>query len=241
MVKRKKFSFWGANGWSRGSVRYADKTEGGRRLWCILMITGLWSESVLKNCIGSNSVKFTRVDVAVDVKLKRPDEKVARKIRDYGEKFTNGQVKLVESLVGGTVYVGSRESDKFFRIYDKSADYGEDIGRIWRFELEAKGEFSETVRLAIRENGSECVADILWDAARSMGIPSPAVGSMLVYAKKQVTLPSSEMKLAWLQRQVRPTVVWLSKVWGVQVVQEALGLPVSEGDITYDIGMDNGD
>jgi len=51
--------------------------------------------------------------------------------------------RMSASIINGeTLYIGSRKSERFWRIYDKTKQMGmgDDIPRIWRVELELKGE-----------------------------------------------------------------------------------------------------
>lgn len=224
-----KFNYMGAKGWARGSVRYADKwDERGQRQWAILMVTGKSSEVALKTALRVGSLNFTRVDLAVDVKMRERVLGLARKLKDgyKGKKET----KLIESLTGDTFYCGSRESDLMLRIYDKSEEYGFGQGFVWRFEAEFKGSRAERVASYVAMQGLSGIPDLVWTAQNSSDLPSPYLGQVVDIRGSKVTLTSSERKLAWLGNQVRPTVAWLIKLGKEKEVYEQLGL-LGKGEV----------
>lgn len=102
-------------------------------------ITGL---SLAKWAID-HGCKITRMDLAIDVKEQyiSPDElfyaprlKVSTG-KPKQENFNKGKER------GFTIYVGSRSSEKFMRVYDKAAEQGLPDDVLWtRFELELKGD-----------------------------------------------------------------------------------------------------
>lgn len=222
--QEKKFSFMGARGWQRGSVRYADKrAEYDKRvLWAVLMVTGRESEDALRVALKAGDCKFTRVDINVDVILKGRVLGLARKLKDAYK--GPSQVKLVESLTGDTVYFGSRESESYIRIYDKSAEYGQEQGFVWRFELEAKRGRAEAVAEYIGLQGKRGIPDLVFTALKQKSVPTPNIGETVNIQRAAMTLSSVEMKLNWLRTQVRPTVRWLYKVGLANEVSEALQL-----------------
>lgn len=222
----KPFRFQGARGWSRGSVSYADKMNNRTsREWAIVMIRGAMArrawEIAEKFDLSDN--KVTRVDVCVDLKLRERVLGLCRKLKD-GHKAENTP-QLIEGITGDTLYYGSRQSDKFARIYDKSAEYGEEIGNVYRFELEAKGEVARGLaELMQSENGGMWKEDIVFGALKDMGCPVPKQGVFPSINRQMVNLSSAEMKLNWLRTQVRGTVKHLVSLGLEQEATEALGL-----------------
>lgn len=221
--QEKPFSFQGAKGWVRGSVRYAQKLNGqGVKLWSILMVTGKDSEDALKEALKFGDVKFTRLDLAVDVFMSESVVGLPRKLKDtYKGDHT---IKLIESLTGDTIYVGARQSESMLRIYDKSAEYGECLGRVWRWEVEYKGKLAEQAARWIEREGKNCIADLVWSDVRDKNVPSPFIPNKIRLGRQQVTASSAEMKLAWLSRQVSPTVKFLRALGLQSEVVKALQL-----------------
>lgn len=219
----KPFKFNGAKGWVRGPFRYADKkTEAHGTVWSILMVTGRESEECFKIALKVRDLKFTRIDIAVDIKMSERVLGLARKLKDgyKGKKET----KLIESLTGSTFYCGSRESDVMIRIYDKSEEYGEEQGKVWRFEVEYKGERAESVADYIAGQGTRGLTDLLWTSLKTSDLPTPIWGQVVDIKAQKITMSSSERKLAWLGSQVKPTVRWLQKLGKAEEVYTQLGL-----------------
>jgi len=84
---------------------------------------------------------ITRLDLAKDLRGREISlDKVYKDLekgRSTGSARTFSQIHSVNG--GNTVYVGSRQSEKFVRIYDKAAQIGDTNERWFRFELELKG------------------------------------------------------------------------------------------------------
>lgn len=219
----KPFSFNGAKGWARGSIRYAEKyNELHQKQWAILMVTGEDSGKILRQSLLYSDIKYTRVDLCVDIEMSERVLGLARKLKD-GYKGKS-QVKLIESLTGDTFYCGSRNSESYIRIYDKSEFYGREAGHVWRFEVEFKGGLATLVPDLVAEVGSDGIKDIIFQECRHKDLPSPVPGKVVNLKRKMVTMSSSEMKLNWLKSQVRPTVSWLSKLGMKEQVMDALQL-----------------
>lgn len=91
--------------------------------------------------------KVTRLDLAIDVKDEAIDIPALAECERVKE--APGAARkwsIVRGQDGGcTAYIGSRQSEKFLRIYDKAVESG-DRSRAWtRFELEIKGDAAKTV------------------------------------------------------------------------------------------------
>jgi len=221
LEEKKPFDFRGARGWTRGSVSYAEQLKNGLKVWCILMVKGELSSKAFETAQKLDDLKVTRIDIAVDVMLLETVKKLPRKIKDtYHGVF---DVQLIESLTGDTLYCGSRESSTYIRIYDKSEEYGLELGRVWRFEVEFKQDKAPIVAAHIRDNGIAIAQDIVWTALKSRGIPSPKIGQTVNLKARKVTLSTADMKLAWLGRQVKPTVEYLRSIGKEREVYEQLG------------------
>lgn len=219
----KPFSFQGAKGQAWGSVRQASKWDDRQQqLWTILMVTGKDSPRALKQALKVKDVKFTRVDTYIDVKMSSRVLGLARKLYDtYKGKSSK---KLIESLTGDTVYFGSRMTESMIRIYDKSAEYGEELGMVWRFEVEYKKDLAGGVAQYLSEYGNAGIDELVWSECRSKDLPVPAIPNKVNILRDMVTLSSAEMKLNWLGRQVQPTVTFLRRLGLEDKVKEALQL-----------------
>jgi len=112
---------------------------------------------------------------------------------------------------GNTVYIGSRQSEKFIRIYNKSAETGQLSQELWiRFEIETKGMVARALAktLASTENWSGAFDYI----ARSMFNPKKCKDYDALF--EQGVLPIGLPKLErtsdrekWISEQVTPAIV----------------------------------
>lgn len=97
--------------------------------------------------VSEQGGRVTRLDLAIDVK-DEPIDLIALatcpRVKDApGSARKWSQVQGSDG--GQTVYVGSRQSEKFLRVYDKRIESGQ-LDRAWtRFELEIKGDTSRVV------------------------------------------------------------------------------------------------
>lgn len=108
--------------------------------------------------------KFTRIDFAVDVlddnraSVESLVARIGRTVDLRGRSHSVIASDNGKGKIGTTLYIGSRSSEKFFRIYNKAAEQG--IERDWvRIELEAKGDYANALGKAMLTNG--------WDMAVS--------------------------------------------------------------------------
>jgi hypothetical protein len=226
LQEKKPFKFRKAIGWTRGSVSYAEELKEGIKLWSILMVKGEQSEIAFTEACKLKDLKVTRIDVAVDVLLLEKVTQLPRKLKDtYKGKY---DISLIESATGDTIYCGSRESGIFIRIYDKSEEYNLDLGFVWRFEVEFKKGTATTVFELLRDNGIAVGQDVVWTAVRGRDLPTPKIGQTVNLKARKVTFSTPDMKLAWLGRQVRPTVQYLMNIGKVKEVYKQLGFELDE-------------
>jgi len=81
--KVKPFRYQGAEGRCWGSVRYAQKwNELKRQQWAILMVTGEQSPGALKESLRVKDVKYTRVDLCIDVFMRERVLGLPKKLKD---------------------------------------------------------------------------------------------------------------------------------------------------------------
>jgi hypothetical protein len=226
---KKPFTFQGAKGWAAGSVRYAEKFDSrAQKLWSIIMVTGEQSKEAFKIAVRQEGLKFTRCDIACDIFLWDKVEGLARVLKDN----YNGRQKvtLIESDTGDTVYIGSRESEAYLRIYDKSASYALPKGRVWRWEVEYKRGLAHPAVREVEEGSEDIIRQMVFREARTKDVPVPIIEGSRGIKRTSVCASSAEMKLAWLERQVLPTVSWLQRLGLKEEVMGALQLSIPELD-----------
>ena len=149
----------------------------------------------------------TRIDIAVDVPEHWDIEALYKRgvEKDWVCKV-KGKPVMVRST-GDTLYVGSRTSEKFLRVYDKQAEQGADFP--WtRVELECKGETARGIAGYIALNGLDRIPDLIRgfcdfpnDTAwmKAMTTPTPPL-----------SIPKAERHSdtdTWLLQGVMPTLV----------------------------------
>lgn len=111
---------------------------------------------------------------------------------------------------GDSVLVGSRTSDRYGRMYDKARE-SEDPAyeRCWRYEIEFKGAMAVAAmrHIAGSEDRRQASGVLALAEFREWRFPVPAV-EMPEGTRTYVPAPYSdnERRLAWLKRQVEPTI-----------------------------------
>lgn len=111
--------------------------------------------------VGSHGGRTSRVDLAFDIKngqLKSESFEVSALKPYKGKGRTPKFVKLAGGDGSWTTYIGSRQSEKFLRIYDKAKEQGNYVEDYIRVELETKGETAHAVGWQFaRIDKNECV------------------------------------------------------------------------------------
>lgn len=220
--KSRDWSFMGYKGRAYEGVRY-----GLRREEAIVMLSGPPASKFWLAVAPARS-RCTRIDLAVTVSLPIKDEYIA--VRAYEGVTDKGQLRgsyIVNSLGGQTTYVGSRESQYFGRVYDKSAEQGEEPGRLWRFELEIKKPASEAIVMRLltsQDLASDIYAYVAtWFTSRGVGM---AQFSTFTRSEMEIgtIVTTDEKSLNWLTTSVRPTVGRLIVNGLMAEVLDSLGL-----------------
>jgi hypothetical protein len=146
-------------------------------------------------------------------------------------------ILLTGSDDGSTLYIGSRLSDQFGRIYDKGVESKLDTppGKVWRFEVEFKnaraGRVAEQLRsyIGTERVSSTAVGDRIlsttkvWFGSRECPVLwESASQPMLLDVVARIT--SDDVLLNWLSSQVRPSVRRLRDRGKLNETLRALGL-----------------
>ena len=182
---------------------------------------------------------ITRVDLAVTVELARIDTKLAENAYEANHKPGKRQYALIQNSKNGrTLYVGSRSSAQYGRLYDKGVkDYGMEPGKVWRYEIEVKDKFKNAALMKSmlerwRLHGV-CADDIMayvhqWFSVRGVSPKFSARGKGLPRPDVEATVMTAEKKLRWLSAQVAPTVQELIRVGLGEQAMLALGLEAEQ-------------
>lgn len=131
---------------------------------------------------------------------------------------------------GSTLYIGSRKSDIFLRLYNKDAESGEEFYQnCWRYEVELHNEAANSAALYLYEGGrpqARACSSTVWQVFHKRGVTPPYTRESEENALLPQSKPDTDVtrKLRWLQEQVAPTVTLLKGLLPYDILTEALGL-----------------
>jgi hypothetical protein len=117
-----------------GSLQHLKEREHGLLLY---RISGALCEKVIGS-VPLEHFRVTRLDLCVDVEATIP-------LRYYYQEQLDHHRGTASLIKDQTLYVGSRKSDRFWRVYDKAIEQGLP-GPLFRIELELKGQRARQAR-----------------------------------------------------------------------------------------------
>jgi len=225
----------GYEGYRCGRVRWGEA-----RGWGLMQLSGDSANAYLAAALAcADSV--SRLDLAVTVQTDRPQPDLGRSVYDQATAWRVTHPKAARPwFIGGddcgwTTYIGQRQSDLFFRCYDKAAetrDAGDESNirqyvNAWRYELELKGEAAESTARRLLDSGNihNATNALLhgWLSARGV-TPAWDVDQPIRPIGTLRRRSDRDRKLDWLLSQVRPTVQWLVENGDGAAVMANLGL-----------------
>jgi DNA relaxase NicK len=194
-------------------------TDSSSRLGCHVVIPGSALLSLRERGIGADVLlqkvvaaraKVTRLDLAKDAQ----DE--AFQLIQLSQELETGhwtgaaqKASTVKSSDGGmTCYIGSRQSERFIRVYNKGVESGQ--GGDWiRLELETKGETANLIAHGLADGASN-LNDVLCGMARKMAwVPMPSWEALLSsdaeYSVPKIEKQSDREK--WISEQVGQAII----------------------------------
>ncbi len=165
-------------------------------------------------------------------------------LREKGIHVSNGRaLSYVRSETGETLYLGKRKTGrKFFRFYDKSADYSAEVGTVWRREVQYGRKLAGVAVRRYREMASDHarIGELVEAEFREAGLAnllcSMTTGVKTVQGFPQ-KLPGLDAKIKWLATCVRPTVALLIEHEKERDMLKALGLKSIQE--MWDLGKEN--
>lgn len=127
-----------------------------------------WSGSALREVVPMAVVSMarrqdahvTRIDLAVDCPVHMNPYAFYDALETGKAKTSSRKHQIIQSDSGWTVYVGSRTSEKFLRIYDKQAEAGL-TDALTRVELECKGDYADAISSYVLEHGLKGTPEII--------------------------------------------------------------------------------
>jgi len=180
------------------------------------------------------SHRWTRLDLAVDVSQETPSPSFLQGVYDWIVRNETGPRKysLIQNNMGGTtLYVGSRQSEEFGRVYDKGAEMGRSAGLEWRYEIELKGDKAKHAAKVLAEmhkghrDKSGAISSTVYDWFLKRSVPPiwPRGNTEAIDLRVKATTTNDDQRLLWLKTTVSPTVKEMLSLGKVEVL-EALGI-----------------
>lgn len=217
--------FKGFVGRSTEGVRYGIRGEEGIAILSGSRASSHWRE------IAGEAQNITRIDLALTVEFETPMPHLAREFYREAQESGMANYGYVTTTRGGsTLYVGSRTSQFYGRLYDKSSEQGGESGKIWRWEVEVK---KPKAKMAIttlidQTEPAEWIHNYIHEWFTMRGIECPQPGLYMDTALEiGAIVKTTDKTLSWLRTQVRPAVGKLINCGFKDQVQEALGLNIS--------------
>lgn len=227
----------GYAGWRCGRVEYGWRDDGAIvRLSSGLAATYWWD-------VYEITGRCSRVDLQATIRLDGPVPPTIKKMhgkvkRFYKERKDGPRITLWSNNEGGcTLYLGSRQSDLYFRGYNKEAQSGDEFYRsCLRLELEVKHELCQSVLAHLLSCGNvqSGLLGVLSDYLTERGIPTFLSPDLPRSLNERLPLRTDDLTaLRWLRSAVRPTVQRLLEK-GLEVeVHDVLGLNQKAVECTH--------
>lgn len=179
----------------------------------------------------------TRIDFQITATMESAYPQYAahqyKKLLEDGGNHAKRKITFIQSAgSGATLYLGSRKSERFGRLYDrgiKAKSAG--AGQVWRWEVEFKKGAAQTA-LECLEKLSDCgtmvwMAVEAWFSERGVSVP-PAPHTFVMPPTASKREGTAEDKLQWLSSQVAPSVKKLCDAGKRTDVLKALNLTEGE-------------
>jgi DNA relaxase NicK len=216
------------SGLSCGSVQFG--TNGNSRL---VRLSGQAAREHWRT-IAEVASNVSRIDWQTTVELSVAQHGVAeffeRKANQFETRHNHGRMVELRrnSKKGKTLYVGSRKSDRFIRVYDKGAESKlGPAGFLWRAELELHRALARAAasRILASDDEQYVIAASISSELMRIGMPWKKFGVGSVLKSSSVRRRCDfDNKLTWLNSQVRGTVQYLIENGREEEVLKALGL-----------------
>jgi hypothetical protein len=226
--KRQEWTWRGFYGWRCGQLSWGSRPD------CSIAVASGAASATYWKRLSALATNCSRLDLAVTVEV--PDESVnlatqaLAQYKRFKQHTPNSATwSYIQSETGGgTLYLGRRVSDIFFRLYDKHAEDAEHYPNpSWRYELELKRKVALSTLLWLRgqRSAEDAVLAIATDYLRRRGIDCPwRQPSVSIELRTPRLQSTDESRLRWLREQVAPAVADLLCRRSRLEVLDALGL-----------------
>jgi len=200
-------------------------------------ISGEWAAPLWRQVYDEHT-SVTRFDLQVTAWLGKETASYGHKLRRDAHKHNlslpHQRQRAIswheDVLQGYTLYIGSRTSATFMRIYNKGAESGDSayLGA-WRYEVQCNGDTASRTACHLfldAQNEQRRITEAVqsYAIARGVKLPLPEAEQISVIAATSHNKSDNERSLAWLTTQVRPTVERLLAEGFADEVHRALGI-----------------
>lgn len=238
-----KTSEW-RNKWYTGRKGEGYRWGYSPRQGYIFISTGKTTPQIFKAIVPA-AKNVTRVDFQVTVEM--PDA-LPCLVEDYYAQVcecNKRKYTLIQNNKGGkTLYVGSRQSAQFGRVYDKGVESkGAKPGKLWRYEVELKQHRGDAIArrlLAYIPQSDEqgmsemnrtiqrAIVPAVWEWFDDRGIHPifDRIGDNELVVEIGRSVTSDDRKLEWLTTQVRPTIQDFVSRGLVHKLEKAIGINI---------------
>lgn len=228
----KPWAWMGYEGSMTDGARWGKREDG-----FILVVSGYRADLVCAR-VEPTASNITRLDLAVTIEL---EDRLVGLCRDHYNAVTRSsesqrKYSIVENKsLGQTVYVGSRASNQYGRIYDKSQEEGKQAGWKYRYEVVFKQPLAKPHLLEmhtdrysreVTEKYGKYIRSTVWNWFYDRDIV-PLFYPESVYpqvVQTQYRATTIDRKFEWLRRSVSPTIAKLMKSGRKEDVITSLGL-----------------
>ncbi len=227
--KRWKFMSYEGSGYP-GSIRVGYSEQLG---WIAIASSG--GAEKWEKLVGSSS-SVTRIDLAVTQHLLVEIADVPKMYYEAladAEKSRRNYALIQNTKRGQTLYVGSRRSQKFGRLYDKGVESKTALpGFRYRWEVEFKKPTSGDVAralVALKGKQAEQITAMVYEFFDNRGIHPlfPKTGNA-VALRTEARITSLDRKLNWIRAQVRPSIGEIIMAGRSRDLFEAFGVKISD-------------
>lgn len=222
------FRWSGYLGTATDGITYGQREDGS-----ILRLSGQAASDYTKSALVLAD-NVSRIDVQVTLLAKEDETDFAQQALHKASadaRVVSGMTRtsIIRSTPNGsTFYLGSRSSDRYFRVYDKTAESdGLYPVRSWRYEIEYKADRAWRVSQEVRRTNSspEGIRQIVERAFEDYGISLPCLALPAGWRDKGIRAETTdERRLAWLQKSIAPAISKLREGIPLDTLLDALGL-----------------
>ena len=220
--KQRQWKFFGYDGFiyrgpnGKGHFAYGEAST--EIMGTIVQASGYFAQRYVEEFLCCDA-RWARVDLCVDCQLEVPAPNLAMDYYTWAKE--NGGGKRTYSIIqntmqGSTLYVGSRSSYDFGRVYDKGMEISRENepGKVWRYEIELKQERAKAAVNSLmsyhsrNQNTSHAIAVTVYDWFDRRNVPPvfKRKDSEGLNLSVKLETPHETQKLLWLRKQVSPTV-----------------------------------